>query len=206
MKKILPFLVFILCFINIKANDTIDENKQNSDNNTLGVSISYFAESGYHHGFFSGIDYVFFNKEKEKKRKEGKFKNHKFILSPSIGLYNHPNNKMVLIIKADLSHRMTFNNGLFGLIGIGTGFARSFYNIPTYQIIDEELTKVKLAGRFSSVSNLSFGIGYDFKKKLDVPFSMMLQPELYIQTPYNHKYVLFPAWQMKLVYYFKSKH
>lgn len=171
----------------------LDKKEQKSNYEVLGISLSYFAESGYHHGFFKGIDYVFFNKEKEKKKKEGKFKNHKFILSPSIGWYSHPNNKMALLFKADLSHRMTFNNGLFGLIGIGTGFSRSFYNIPTYQIVDEELTKVKLAGRFSSVSNLTFGIGYDFKKKLDIPLSMMIQPEIYFQTPYNFMYVLFPA-------------
>lgn len=184
----------------------LDKKEQKSNYEVLGISLSYFAESGYHHGFFTGIDYVFFNKEKEKKKKEGKFKNHKFILSPSIGWYSHPNNKMALLFKADLSHRMTFNNGLFGLIGIGTGFSRSFYNIPTYQIVDEELTKVKLAGRFSSVSNLTFGIGYDFKKKLDIPLSMMIQPEIYFQTPYNFMYVLFPAWQMKFVYYFKTKY
>ncbi len=205
MKKTLLILILLTCLVDIEANDILVGNKQKSNYDILGISLSYFSESGYHHGFFTGIDYVFFNKEKERKKKEDKFKNHKLILSPSVGWYNHPNNKMVLLFKADLSHRMTFNNGLFGLIGIGTGFLRSFYNIPTYQIIDDELTKVKLAGRFSSVSNLSFGIGYDFKKKLDIPLSIMIQPELYFQTPYNHMYVVFPAWQMKFVYYFKSK-
>lgn len=199
---------FFLCLLCLSTSFGFAASKQDSipqNTSRFGISTSYFAESGYHHGFSIGMDCLIFNKNKPVEKKETKFRNHKLILSPSILWFYHPNNKSSFITKVDFSHRLTFKSGIFGTIGTGIGYFRTFYNIPTFQIKDGDLEKIQGAGRNTFTSNLFWSIGYDFFNKTNFPLSIMIQPELYIQAPYNHKYVVFPAWQMRFVYYFNSK-
>lgn len=194
---------FLISIILLFFSNKICYCKSDSSKVLTGVSLSYFAESGYHHGFFTGVDLRL--KNRNTIAKSGKLRNHQLILSPQVGFYNHPNNKNVLILETELSHRFTFNPGLFVQTGFGMGMLRTFYNLPAYQIVDDVLIEIKRAGMTAFAGSLLAGMGFDFSYRKKAPLTVQAQAEIYLQSPYNHLYVVFPSWQMKIVYYLNHK-
>ncbi len=200
-RQYMLFVLLLLMCLNIQAQK-----------NVIGLSATYFAESGYHNGAEIGVEYplVAAIKKRELLKKSGKQvikkKYHDFLIGMELGLYNHPNNRKTLMINPTLIHRFTITRGFNTEIGLGLGYFRTFYNVPTYELVsDTEIREIKRAGRSSFNPSILFGLGYDLSKKHKAPLAFNIRPSLILQVPYNSAFVLLPAWEFRITYFLKKK-
>ncbi|MFK8037807.1 MAG: hypothetical protein AB8B74_05925 [Crocinitomicaceae bacterium] len=199
---------FLLTFILVVIQLTICHSQ--SESGPFSVSASYFGDNGFHPGLkFSGYyDFINFEKSKKRKFKKGqekkgdklKYKSYYGVLS--LGGYSHANN----------------HNGWFGNVGAGyervnarqgrlfgyslnLGYLYRDYKFDTYQLVENEIESIGLAGSGGVVFSLSPHFGRDLSVKTNIPLKVQIKPIIQVMQ-YNHGFVPNAALEFEFIYHF----
>ncbi|WP_124587353.1 hypothetical protein [Pedobacter sp. KBW06] len=113
-------------------------------------------------------------------------KHSKITLDGELGYFKHKELASGININTGVSYTFTTGIGIYVSAGIPLGYLRTFNAYDLYALNDlgeYELTKDK--GRSSLFLGYSLQLGYDFRKKLNAPFSLYVKNEWWLQTNYS---------------------
>lgn len=147
------------------------------------VSLGYFGETVTHYGVKGGIGFTIEQFDKEKRN--GRLASHSFSVAPSLAIYRHAHNHVGLILMPDVTYgRQNHRDGIFEA-GISPGLFRSFLEGKTYEVIDGELQRKKLAGRTAFMPAVFAGFGKNLAVTKNIPLSWYCRAYVMKQVPYN---------------------
>lgn len=106
----------------------------------------------------------------------------------SLGYYANKYSAKSLFLQTAAGYRYTLGMGLFADLTVGLGYLYSFRSetalaLTSKEENDSDMINVNGAVIFST----SFGMGYDFSKKMGWPLSIFIRYEPYIQSPYSDR-------------------
>jgi len=110
----------------------------------------------------------------------------KITLDAELGYFKHKELATGININTGLSYTFTSGPGIYFTAGIPLGYVHTFNAYDLYSLNSNgeyELTKDK--GRSSLFLGYSLQVGYDFRKKLNIPFSFYVKNEWWLQTNYS---------------------
>jgi hypothetical protein len=103
-----------------------------------------------------------------------------------IGEYYNKYNTSAIFIHTEIGYRYTFGFGFFADANLGVGYAHLFRPNAIYKMNGSgDYEQVSDWGKPSCMADYSLSAGYDFSKKLQMPFSLFLRYGNYIQLFYN---------------------
>jgi hypothetical protein len=157
------------------------------------VTAGFMAESFVHPGGIAGIERNLwtsvkqkYNDRKEKPKKRKKVVLKEFYWGGSVGGYNHPNNEFLLFLSGDLGYQRSSSKGSIWSVEVSLGGYRSFYNIPTYKLTEEQYEEVSFAGQWGFMPRAFLSWGWSGWLRNNKSWSFKLGPMMYLRTPYNH--------------------
>lgn len=177
------FLLIVILNVNLKAQNL---HNQSSFLNKTDFKIGYFGDLLWSNGISIGGEYNFKEKVKIKQRKRGHKKiTRQFLINGSIGYTTNFSTKTEngLISHCGIIMRRVNPKGkLLNLELNPLGYYRSF--LPkTYEVKDDNVSKVKFAGRGYYAPSLAIGIGKYRKEKTNTGWYLNFRYS--VRTPYN---------------------
>jgi hypothetical protein len=128
------------------------------------------------------------------------FEKEQFITT-QLSWYHHPAFQDNIYLTAGWKMRRTKSTGFFTEFSPEIGISRAFLGGTTYQVDDNgNVTIKKYAGYFYAVASVGGGIGYDFSKTKQKPFSVFSKLNILTMYPYNSTIYLRPTLEIGLIY------
>ncbi len=190
MKKNSRISVYLICLTlsiflveSSQAQEPTSVQTDSSGNEKLGkysLIAAYFGETITHPGLNFGIQYSFFEKGKTK-----------LISNLNLGGYTHPRHHRALFLDAEAGIRRTTQFGLFSEFLLGVGYNHSWVNGNLYvRRGPDEVKKIRDKGRSHLMTSTSFGLGWDFSKKKDLPMNVFLRLKPLFVYPVNQNLLI----------------
>ena len=164
------------------------------------VSLSYFGEMVTHGGIRLGVATPLSQKNKEKT--DGQFVNKAWVLGGYLTYYKHPRNHTGLMFTGSIGRQRIGKKGFQTSIHFETGYMFSRLDGEVFEWDGEDIVEGK-KGSSHIILGFNGGLGWNFTKTSDFPFSFMVQPHLYIQAPYNTLFAPRVALETKIAYQLK---
>ena|GEM_PF-2555405 len=183
-KKIALSFVLILSLSSITLAQTIVKNGvETLDENKSGkneISIAYFGETVTHPGLTLGIERNLWEKKKLK-----------LISSANIGWYTHPRHHCAAFLNIEGGFRSTTSFGLYSDFFLGIGYHHSWVNGDVY-VSDggDDVKIIRDAGRPHLMTNVSFGLGWDFSKKTSSHTKLFIRIKPMFIYPVNNNMLI----------------
>ncbi|MEY3241796.1 MAG: hypothetical protein RIR11_3235 [Bacteroidota bacterium] len=200
MKKYLTKFLFVflcsLCYISSILGQT--------SRPTHGISFSYFNDQLLKPGARVGYEFPAWDRLEEKGTNKSTIK--EFVVKINVGFHTHKRNSTAVYVNATIGYRLTTNAGLIiEPLHIGTGYMYSFLGANTYSVENSTIRRIKKAGNSAFLTPyLSLiGLGYDFRKKQNLPFSAYFSIDPYLRYPVNTKTKLTLSVPVGFTYFFK---
>lgn len=168
--KLLVFLVTFFYFKDVTRAQELDSN-----NTKMGISISYFSQSGYKNTFLLSYEKYMFQNNK-----------YNFFRGCSLLYENKPRfyNSLGFLVTSGI--RRTFKSGLFLEYAIKIGYIGSYYSFDTYEMNSSgEIVNLGKKTYGSLIFGNSIGLGYDFNCKTKYNLQLFAKPLMYYRFPYN---------------------
>jgi hypothetical protein len=157
----------------------------------LPMNISYFGETLIHPGFVVGYENNF----------------HKwFNYTLSVGTYVQQRHHTGLFFEAGINWRYTFSFGYSIELGVGLGYLHTWqHGGKTYTVSDDGVVSEKMVlGSPSFMPSIKLGLlGWDFRKKTNVPLRINIDGIIFGQLPYNNGFMPHFAIKSGATYYFE---
>ena len=145
------------------------------------ISLSYFGETATHSGIRVGITTPIqqstFGDENQK--------NRAWVIGGYLTYYKHPRNHKALMLTGSVGRQRISKNGFQTEINMETGYMLSILDGETFEWNGSEIVESSNNSSSHFVFGFNGGLGWNFAKNTDLPLSFMINPHLYIQTPYN---------------------
>lgn len=138
------------------------------------ISVSYFGETITHPGVFVGTELP---------------AKQKWLITIGVGTYLHYRHHRGVFVNGSLDWRTTFSSGFSMQYGIGLGYLHTWqHGGKTYTVNDlGEVKQTKNYGQSAFMPSLKFGLlGWDFRKKTDMPIRLFSEAILFGQYPHNN--------------------
>jgi len=185
-KTIIPFLIAILVanYGNYLSGQEVVHNNQWFARHPVEIAIGNFSVGMPFSGIFISKFYPlatlgteFYYRTSEHSR---------IYQSARIGGYYNKYNTSAIFINTEIGYRFTFGFGFFADANLGIGYAHLFRPNAIYKMNGSgDYEQVSDWGKPSCMADYSMSAGYDFSKKLQMPFSLFLRYGNYIQLFYN---------------------
>jgi len=194
MKKNLILLLMLLISVS-------SLNAQSFEFPQFQISLSYFGEMVTHGGVRLGITTPISQKIKEKG--ESAFVNKGWVVGGYVTYYKHPRNHKGIMLTSAIGRQRIGEKGFQTSINLEAGYMLSVLDGETYEWNGSEIVEADHRSSSHVVFGLNGGLGWNLDKKTNLPFSLMIQPHLYLQVPYNTIVVPRIALETKLSYNLK---
>lgn len=173
----------------------------------LGLMFSVFAQDSLHRAFMpitvrGSLFYDFpqsfgatagatlpigsrhFTITKKGRQKE---KYSDFITASDAGFYRYPFNHTGVFLFQSVGYRHYKTKPYYFEWLVTVGALRTFYDGTVYSVNENgDVTKLPHYGRLYAITGFTAVFGHDFERSLKpIPVSVLLQPSLWIQYPYN---------------------
>ncbi len=147
----------------------------------LGLTLSYFGETGTHPGMLAAVEYPLL-------RAGGK---HQVLARAQLGGWIHPRMYAGLFTGGEVAYRATARFGLQGELAAGAAYLRTFVASDVYEVEpDGSVSRITDWGRSHFMPSASFGIGWDFGQRGGPPLAVMLRNQAFWEIPYNTRSLL----------------
>jgi len=160
------------------------------DKKNIPINISYYGETLIHPGIEIGYENTFFKS---------------FNFTVGIGTYIHQRNHVGLFVNTGINWRHTFPIGYSMEFGLGLGYLHTWeHGGDTYIVNDSGNASVKPKhGRphFMPIAKLGL-LGWDFRKKTDIPLRINTDIVFLGQYPFNSYILPHAAIKFGATYYF----
>ena len=186
------------------TNAQCQENAPSSENRSaisrfvhhdkIAFKLDYFGELGLHPGLTVGVDYTL------------KRNNWATVhWDVDLGGFWHRWNNTSLFLKSTIGTRFAAGS-LFADLNVGVGYMHSFSAGTVYQKAPSGgIEKVTNWGYSHFMPNASLLLGWDGTRKRNSPFTVHIGPEVYLQSSFNHIYLLHIAAKVGITYKFKQQ-
>jgi hypothetical protein len=122
-------------------------------------------------------------------------------ITTQMSWYHHPAFHNNIYLTAGWTMRRTRSTGFFTEFSPEIGISRTFLGGTTYLVDENEAVTIKKhAGYFYALVSVGGGIGYDFSKTKQKPFSVFSKLNLLAMFPYNSSIYLRPTLEIGLIY------
>ncbi len=158
--------------------------------NQIPINISYFGETLIHPGFEVGYENTFYRW---------------FNYTVSIGSYVHQRHHTGLFVNAGINWRYTFPIGYSLEFGIGLAYLHTWQNGgKTYTVSNDGTVSEKtVLGHPSFMPSIKLGLlGWDLRKKTNIPMRINIDAIVFGQLPYNRYFMPHFALKAGVTYYF----
>lgn len=156
----------------------------------LPINVSYFGETLVHPGIEIGYENNFYRW---------------FNYTVSLGTYLHQRHHTGMFLNAGINWRYTFPIGYSMEFGTGLGYLHTWQSGgSTYTVDDNGKVQKKVAvGHPSLMPVVKLGLlGWDLRKKTDVPLRINVDAIIFGQLPYNRYFMPHFALKAGATYYF----
>lgn len=111
---------------------------------------------------------------------------HQLFTSANVGFFRNKVIGNTITMDIDFGYRFIHKKGIFIETALGLGVLEQFHPRAIYELNPsaDSYKKIKDKGTFASMIGLKMGIGYDFSKQSNRPFSIGISHNFFIQTPY----------------------
>jgi hypothetical protein len=198
MKDAEKILILLLLGLTLNLNaQTLDTLLNRSTNLTLSYNSSLIYP-GARFGFELPVRSIELIKKKSNREKiviKDRF------ITAQIGWYHHPSFHDNLYLTGGWTMRRIRPKGFFTQFSPEIGYSRTFIAGATY-IVDEndEIHIKKIAGNNFLLLSLGVGLGYDFEKTKNKPFSIYSKFNVLLMYPYNSTFYLRPTMELGFIY------
>ncbi len=123
-----------------------------------------------------------------------KNRKHRLCQSLGIGFIRNEAIGNTITLNTDFCYRYTGKLGIYSDFSIGLGALSQYQTRQKYSIntTTGEYKKVKDFGKPAMLAEFSYSLGYDFSIKKNLPFSLFIKYNCFIQMPY-FDFKLFPV-------------
>lgn len=161
-------------------------------NKRVAVKFDYFGELVLHPGLSLGIDYTLSSK--------------KWVTihwDTDLGGYWHRWNNTALFAKTSIGTRFPVSS-MFVDLNLGAGYMHSFPAGKIYQRSEDGgVVKTPNWGHSHFMPTFSVLLGWDGSRKANLPFSLHIGAEAYLQSAVNHTFIPHAAAKVGITYKFK---
>lgn len=160
----------------------------------LAVKVEYFGELVLHPGLSIGIENTL-------------AKNNWIMVHWDIDLggYWHRWNNTTVFLKTSIGSRLAMGK-IFADMNLGVGYMHSWAAGTMYQRTEDGgLKKAANWGHPYLMPTASFLLGYDGSKRNNLPWTVHIGPEVYLQYPYNHLFIPHVAAKIGFTYKFNQR-
>jgi hypothetical protein len=200
-KSILLILLLALLSMQRVFCQTDPENseKQNAfsqfiHNDKVALKLNYFGELGLHPGLEIGTDFTL--------AKRNWVTVH---WDTGLGGYWHRWNNTSLFLETTIGARLPIYS-MFIDFNLGAGYMHSFLAGTVYRKSDDGgIEKAPNWGHPHFKPSFSLLIGWDGTRKKNLPFTIYVGPEIYLQSHFNHSFLPHVAAKLGLTYKFKNQ-
>ena len=205
MKKIFKVLI-CLTLLNLVSSQVMAQQEINNDkkkegvisrlvyNEKVAVKIDYFGELVLHPGLSLGVDYALTSK--------------KWVTvhwDTELGGYWHRWNNTALFFKSSIGTRFPIKS-LFIDLNIGAGYMHSFPAGNIYRrTTDGGVEKGPNRGYSHFMPAFSVLFGFDGTRNHDLPFTIHVGAEAYLQSSFNHIFLPHAAAKIGVTHKFRRK-
>ncbi len=196
------FFVFILgqCHTQVMAQQRMNKNSGRDGlisriiyNERVAVKFDYFGELVLHPGLSLGIDYTLARKDWVTVHWDS-----------DLGGYWHKWNNTALFVKTSVGTRFPITS-LFIDLNMGAGYMHSFPAGKIYQrSAGGGVEKVTNWGHSHFMPTFSALLGWDGSRKANLPLSIHIGAEVYMQSSVNHTFIPHTAALLGFTYKFKK--
>lgn len=159
----------------------------------LALKVEYFGELVLHPGLAVGLDYTITRK--------------KWVTvhwDTDLGGYWHRWNNTSVFLKTSIGSRFAMGP-VFADINLGVGYMHSWPAGTLYQRAEDgSVEKARNWGHPHFMPNASLLLGWDGSSRNNLPWSVYIGPEVYLQYPYNH--IFLPHVAAKIGFTYKFNH
>ena len=195
MNKTISITILLLCSITFG---------QDNSKRTNGITLGYFNDRFGSHGMRAGYENVFY--EKHRPKHENSNGSHSLLGKLNLSFFRHPRADWGFLLNATIGYRFTNKYGaMLEPMHLGIGGMYSILDGKTYQVdINGNVTN-KISGYWTFVAPYIqlFGMGYDFRRKLNLPFHFSISLDAYSQRNINSKAWLRLSTPISFTYYIK---
>lgn len=188
----MPLLILLLCSLSVLAQEQ-DRSKAKYGDRTA-LKVEYFGELVLHPGLSLGLDYTM-------------VRNNWVTLhwDTDLGGYWHRWNNTSVFLKTSFGSRFAVGP-VFADINLGVGYMHSWAAGVLYQRTENGgVEKAANLGHPYFMPNASFLLGWDGSRRNDLPWTIHIGPEVYLQYPYNHIFLPHVAAKIGFTYKFKQR-
>ena len=182
---------------------------QSVDSTSLPVftSASFLYDFPQSFGATTGItlplnySHIFINKKGKEKQKF-----RELLTRSEAGFYRYRFNNTSFFFQQSIGFRYQHKTQYFFEWMLTAGLLRTFYDGTVYKVSDDgAVSTLKNFGRLYAVTGMSVAFGFDLEKSSKpLPFSISLQPSLWIQYPYNSYFLPHISTRLSINYHFPS--
>lgn len=194
-KNLLIPIIFIMCSLSLHGQNLTESKHRPKKNITdrLALKVEYFGELVLHPGISLGTDYTVLKR--------------KWITvhwDADLGGYWHRWNNTSAFVKTTIGSRFSIGS-VFADFNLGCGYMHSWAAGPIYQkVSDGSVERATNWGHSHFMPTGSLLFGWDGNKKNNLPWTIYLGPEIYLQSSFNH--IFLPHVATKLGFTYKINH
>lgn len=179
MKRIFTLLIVLLIFYQVNAQELT--RNLTPKNQRFGFLIGYYGDKISNSGIQFGAETYLATTQ-----------NYQVVVSLNYNLFGQKDTYVAHNIIPRAGFRYTANFGLIAESYLGFGYIFRKYQYDQYWLNnDGNIVNHGKAGVSSVAPNVAFGFGYDFMRKLKMPFSLYARPS--VSFFYPNGYVVFEA-------------
>jgi len=180
LQATLILLLIIFCLTNVETKAQVGKHFPHA------VSINYFGESLTYPGLSVATEFLLKHREKGKREK---IIDKLFTVGIKIGGYHHANNHSAFFIQPFLSWQRIGNNGFLLQVETGAGYFIRNNDGIIYRVNSQKNVETMTAARYKFMPSVSAGIGYNFRKKTNFPFSIQIKTGIFLEIPNNKNFL-----------------
>ncbi len=166
------------------------------------TEINFYSDNYSNSGMSIIYGYAFKSFTKQKKEK---VIDKEIAAGIRLSFYNRAKNHTALIGSPFLRYQKVFNSGFLIQPEIGLGYMFKKNNIPTYEYIDGSVKTIQAAGNHRIYPSFSFGVGYSFYKKKQIPLLLSFRPGIACEIPNNISSLIHFQSEIGITYLFGNK-
>jgi hypothetical protein len=129
-----------------------------------------------------------------------KSRKHRLCQTLGIGFIANEAMGNTITLNTDFCYRYTCKLGFFSDFSLGLGVLNQYQTRQKYSIntTTGEYKKVKDFGKPAMLAGFSYSLGYDFSVKKNLPFSLFIKYNCFMQMPY-FDFKLFPVMPQSVI-------
>lgn len=188
--------MLLLCSLSIHAQQVEEEKTKPKAKfeERLAIKVEYFGELVLHPGLSVGMDFTVIRK--------------KWVTvhwDTDLGGYWHRWNNTSVFLKTSIGSRFAMGP-VFADINLGVGYMHSWASGVLYQRAEDGgVEKAANWGHPHFMPNASFLLGWDGSRRNNLPWTVHIGPEVYLQSSFNHIFLPHVAAKIGITYKFHQQ-